>query len=160
MAWYYNPRSPSFRHEEKFVSVTTAKVLTTGDTIFTIGGSAPILITALFSLCTTACDGTASTLKWTADGTVGAATDFSAASASLASFAAGGIAVCALTALSTAVIITGTAGVVLGPTTTNGVLVPVGIITTTIATGPTTGKFIHFMRYKPFSDDTTVVPAF
>lgn len=159
MPWYYDPRSPSFRHEEKCIQTTTAATLVTGTTIFNVKNG-PVVITELVSYCIVVCDTTAATLRWSADGDVGAAATFTGISASLASFAAGGAVVCDFTALTTAPIITGTAGVVLAATKTNGILVPAGIITTTIASGPTTGTFLHYMRFKPLTPLATVVPAF
>lgn len=159
MAWYYDPRSPSFRHEEKCVQTTTAATLITGTTIFNVKNG-PVIITELVSFCIAACDTTAATLQWSADGDVGAAATFTGASASLASFAAGGAIVCSFAALTTAPIITGTAGVVLASVKTNLILVPAGIITSTVGSGPTTGTFTHYMRYRPLTPLATVVPAF
>src|SRR6185369_1452642 len=95
---------------------TGAALLVDGTTVFTVGGG-PILITHLVSYVIVGGDTTAATLKWNADGTVGAATDFTGASSSLASLAAGGIVYCNSTAINTAPVITQTAGVALaGPT--------------------------------------------
>lgn len=143
---------------ERNASTTTAAVMVTGTTIFTVAG-APILITELVSHCVTVCDGTASTLQWSADGTVGGAVTFTAASASLASFAAGGFVACNFTALSTAPDLT-VASVGLASVKTRGVIVMPGIITTTIGVGSTTGTFNHYMRYQPLGLGVTVTPAF
>jgi hypothetical protein len=143
-------KNPQWQHEEKSIQTDTARTLITGTTIFRVVGG-PIIITQLVSYCITACDGTAATLQWSADGDVGAAATFTGASGSLASFAAGGIINCNFVALTTAPIITGTAGVVLSGISTTGINVPAGIITTTIGSGPTTGTFLHFMRYTPMS---------
>jgi hypothetical protein len=143
----------------KTANTSVAAVMVTGTTIFTVAGG-PIFIDELVSLCLTANDATASTLKWIADGTVGAATDITGASASLASFAAGGMVVCNFTALSTAPDLI-TAGVGLASVKTRGVIVPAGIIATTIAVGSTTGTWNHFMRWRPMANlETTVTPAF
>lgn len=142
---------------------TGAALLVTGATVFTVAGG-PILITHLLSYVIVGGDSTAATLKWNADGTVGAATDFTAASSSLASLAAGGVVYCNFTALNTAPVITQTAGVALaGPTTSTGggIYVPAGIITMVIGSGPTvTATYQHFMRWIPLARSVTVTPAF
>lgn len=143
---------------EKSTQTTNAAVLVNGTTIFRINGG-PIIVTDLISYSTTLCDGTASTLQWSADGDVGAATTFTGASASLAAFAAGGAIVCSFVALSTAPIITGVTGVVLSGAVSTGVVIPAGIITTVVGVGSTTGKFLHYLRYKPMSSNSVVVAA-
>jgi hypothetical protein len=141
------------------VVATTAAVMVTGTTIFTIVGG-PIQIWALVSECVTANDTTASTLQWSADGTVGAAATFTGATASLASAAAGTFSICNFTALTTAPDLT-TTGVALGPVAArSGIIVPAGIITSTIAVGSTTGTWRHFMRFHPLGPNVTVTPAF
>lgn len=144
-------------------TVTGAALLATGTTVFTVAGG-PIRITDLFSYVIVGGDTTAATLQWSADGTVGAATVFTAASSSLASLAAGGIVYCNFTALNTAPVITQTAGVALaGPTTSTGggIYVPAGIITMTIGSGPTvTATYQHFMRWIPMARGVTVTAAF
>jgi hypothetical protein len=111
----------------------------------------------LYSYCNTVCDATAATLQWSADGDVGAAATFTGASASLASFAAGGVVACNFVALTTAPIITGTAGVTLKSTA--GIIVPAGIITIVVGSGPTTGTFLHYLRFTPMSTSSNVLVA-
>jgi hypothetical protein len=54
-----------------------------------------------------------------------------------------------------------TAGVGLGPVLARGVIVPAGIITTTIGSGPTTtGTYKHYLRYRPLGTGITVTAAF
>jgi hypothetical protein len=143
----------------KVANTSVAAVMVTATTIFTVTGG-PIFIEELISLCVTANDATASTLQWSADGTVGAATTFTGASASLASFAAGGMVVCNFTAIGTAPDLI-TAGVGLASVKTRGIIVPAGIITTTIGVGSTTGTWNHFMRWRPMGGpEVTVTPAF
>jgi hypothetical protein len=142
-----------YDQSEKAV-VKAAATLVNGTTAFTIAGG-PILITELISVCVTANDTTASTLRWSADGTDGAATTFTGASASLASAAAGDMLICNFTAASTAPDIV-TAGVGLASVKTRGIIVPAGIITTTIAIGSTTGTWTHNLRYKPLARGVTV----
>lgn len=142
---------------------TGAALLTTGTTVFAVAGG-PIRIIDLVSYVIVGGDSTAATLQWSADGTVGAATTFTGASSSLASLAAGGIVYCNLTALTTAPVITQTAGVALaGPTTSTGggIYVPAGIITMTIGSGPTvTATYSHYMRWVPLARGVTVTAAF
>lgn len=144
-------------------TATGASILTNNVTVFTVTGG-PIRITDLVSYCIVGGDAAASTLKWAADGTVGAATDFTGASGSLANFAAGGIVYCNFTALNTAPVITGTAGVALfGPTTSTGggIYVPAGIIKMVIGTADsTTGTYKHFLRWVPLGPGVSVSAAF
>lgn len=141
-------------------STTVAATLVTGTTIFTIAGG-PILVQNLVSVCVTTNDATASTLRWSADGTLGSATTFTGASASLASLVAGDLVVCNFTALTTApdIMSTGTSAT-LGAVLTRGIILPAGIITTTIAVGSTTGTWNHILSYLPLSSTTTVTAAF
>lgn len=145
------------------VTATGAAILTDGVTVFTISGG-PIRIADLVSYVIVGGDATAATLKWNADGTVGAATDFTGASASLANLAAGGIVYANFTALNTALVITQTAGVALaGPTTSTGggIYVPEGIIKMVIGSGPTvTATYKHYMRWVPLAPGVTVTAAF
>lgn len=143
---------------EERVSVSTAQLLVTGTTIFTVVGS-PIFLVELVSLCMVGSDSTAATLQWSADGTVGAATVFTAASASRANQAAGDMIVCNFTALSTAPDLV-TAGVGLASVKTRGVIVPAGIITTTVGSGPTTtATYIHYLRFKPLGTGCSVTAS-
>lgn len=134
------------------VAVSSAQLLVTGTTIFTVTGG-PIIIWDLLSYCTVTCEATAFTLQWSVDGsaTGQAATTISAASGSLSAFAAGGVVYNNFTTINTAPVITQTAGVALrGPTTSTGggIYAPAGIITTTIGSGPSaTGMFQHYMRW-------------
>lgn len=143
---------------DKSVATATAATMVTATTIFTVAGG-PIKILELISLCVTANDATASTLQWSADGTVGAATVFTGATASLASAIAGTMAVCNFTATSTAPDLI-TAGVGLAAVVTRGIIVPAGIITTTIGVGSTTGTWKHYLRYRPLATGITVTAAF
>jgi hypothetical protein len=51
-------------------------------------------------------------------------------------------------------------GVGLAGVTTRGIIIPAGIITTTIAVGSTTGRWLHYMRFKPLGLGIRVEPAF
>ena len=140
-------------------SVTVPVVMVNGDTIFTITGG-PIQIVALQSICVTANNGTASTLQYSSPPTVGDATVFSGASASLASAAAGSVVTLAPTALSTAPTLTAASagGVVLGTDVANRIIVQAGTITVVIGVGSTTGTWRHCLRYVPLTSDSLVTP--
>jgi hypothetical protein len=129
-----------------------AAVMVNGTTVFTITGG-PILILQIGCLCISANDGTASTLQYSADGTVGSATTITGASASLASAAAGTIVAAVPGTLATAPALyangVGLAGTV-------GIIVPAGIITTTIGVGSTTGTWRQFIRWMPLVNDVSV----
>lgn len=146
-----------------YVTSAGAHILTNGLTVFTVAGG-PIRVIDLVSYCIVGGDAAASTLQWSADGTVGAATTFTGASSSLTTFIAGGIVYCNFTALTTAPVITQTAGVALaGPTTSTGggIYVPAGIITMVIGgADSTTGTYAHYMRWVPLAGGVTVTAAF
>lgn len=138
---------------DKAVTNTTA-VLVNGTTLFTIAGG-PIEILSLVARCVTGNDGTASTLQWSADPTDGAAVTISAASASIASVAAGGMVTFQGTTLATAPLVSAS-GANIAQTVTNGVVVGAGIITSVVGVGSTTGTWQHHMRYRPLSRGVTV----
>ena len=131
---------------------SAAAVMVTGTDIFTISGG-PIQILALGAVCITANNGTASTLQYRADGTDGAATTITGASASLASAAAGTIVAAVPGTLATAPAVYA-AGVGIGATVP--IIVPAGIIEIVVGVGSTTGTWRHFMRYKPLAEGVTV----
>lgn len=131
---------------------TAAATMVNGTTIFTIAGG-PIYILQIGSLCITANNATASTLQYSADGTDGAATTITGASASLASLTAGNMVAAVPGTLATAPAIY-TNGVGIGATVP--ILVPAGIITIVVGVGSTTGTWRHFMRYKPLTTGVTV----
>lgn len=122
-----------------------AAVLMNGTTIFTIAGG-PIIIEEILAICVTANNATASTLQFSADGTDGAATTITGASATLASAAVGTIVATVPGTLTTAPAIyvngVGIAGTV-------GIIVPAGVITTVVGVGSTTGTWQLQMRYRP-----------
>lgn len=136
---------------EKSISTPAAVIANGAATIFTIAGG-PIEVIELLSVCVTANDGTATTLKYTSDPTDGAATDVSAASASLASVAAGTTVLCTGTFASAATVTTN--GTVAGGTTK--FTVTAGVLQAITATGPTTGTWTHHLRYKPLARGVTV----
>lgn len=145
-----------FNQMEKGISGSDA-VMVNADTIFTIAGG-PIEIMELVSECITLNDATASTLQYSADPTVGAATTISGASASLANAAAGSGVVLNQTALATAPDLidplVGLTGV-----NAKGIVVGAGIITVVIGVGSTTGTWRHHLRYRPLRRGVTVTAA-
>jgi|CXWL01.1.fsa_nt_gi hypothetical protein len=146
----------TFMVAERAVESSTA-VMVNANTVFTISGG-PIQIVDLVSICVTANDGTASTMQWQSVPTVGTATTFSGASASLASATAGTTVRLAPTALSTAPVIVAAAsgGVQLGTNVANHIDVKDGTLKLVIGVGSTTGTWKHILRYKPLSPSSTV----
>lgn len=125
-------------------AVKSAAVMTNGLTLFTVA-NAPILIFGLVSLCVTANDGTASTLQYSVTPTTGAgAQTISAASASLASAAAGASVSLIGTALNTAALLSAN-GPNLGATAP--IFCPIGTVTAVIGVGSTTGTWEHHLYY-------------
>lgn len=143
-------------YSEKFATKAAA-VMVNGDTVFTIANG-PIIILDLLSECITANNGTASTMQWQSNPTVGSATAISGASASLASVAAGATVRLAPTALSTAPVISLAAagGVQLGTNVSNYITIQPGTLKLVIGTGSTTGTWKHFIRYQPLATGITV----
>lgn len=141
---------------EKMVG-TVAAVMVNGNIVWTIAGG-PIIIFDILSECITANDATGSTMQWQSVPTVGTATTFSGASASLVSATAGTTVRLAPTALSTALTIVAASagGVQLGLNVANEITVMPGTIKLVIGTGSTTGTWRHYLRYKPFTAGVTV----
>jgi len=147
----FSPYTDDWDLAEKSISTSTAAVMVNGTDIFTISGG-PIIILELLSVCVTANDATASTLQWRADGTDGAATTFTGATATLASAAAGTIVATQFTATTTApVLYTAGVGISRPTSTAHGMIVPAGIIEMVIGVGSTTGTWRHYLRYRPMA---------
>ena len=129
-----------------------ASTMVSGTTVFTVSGG-PIQIISIGAICVTANGATASTLQYSADGTDGSAATITGASASLANAAAGTIVVSVPGTLATAPALyangVGIAGTV-------NIIVPAGIITTTIGVGSTTGTWKHFIRYMPLTPNSII----
>ncbi len=132
--------------------VRGAATLVNGTTVFTITNG-PILIKQIIAVCKTANNATASTLQFSADGTDGSAATITGASASLANAAAGTIVATVPGTLATAPALyangVGIAGTV-------GIIVPAGIITTTVGVGSTTGTWQLIIRYESLGGDVEV----
>ena len=141
----------------KCFGYTVPKVMVNGDVLWTITGG-PILIIELLSICVTANDATASTMQYQSVPTVGTATTFSGASATLASATAGTTVRLAPTALSTAPIIVAASagGVQLGTNVANRITVQDGTIKLVIGVGSTTGTWKHALRYWPLTTDSII----
>lgn len=136
---------------------TVPAVMTNGMTVFTLTGG-PIRIEEIISTCVSANDATASTMQWSSTPTVGSATVFSGASASLANATAGTNVRLAPTALSTAPVIVAASagGVQLGTNVANRIIVKEGIITLVIGVGSTTGTWKHAILYTPLTPDSLI----
>jgi hypothetical protein len=132
--------------------------MVTADVIFTITGG-PIMINEILSECVTANDATASTMQYKSNPGNATAATISGASASLASFAAGGTIRLAPTALTTAPILalTGAGGVHLGLDEANRIIVQAGTLSVVIAVGSTTGTWKHYIRYTPLSPNSVIL---
>jgi hypothetical protein len=152
-----------YDQDEKVVTTTTAATMPQATTtIFTVAGG-PILIRDLISFCITSNNANAATQQWSFDGTLGAATTISAASASLASLVAGDMTILDMTALSTAVrIMTTTASAALAAASEHiGIyLNGAGVLQNIIGTAATTGTWNHLLRYRPLARGVTVTAAF
>ena len=137
---------------------SNTKTMVNADIVFTVAGG-PIIIVDILSICITANDATASTAQWQTVPTVGTATAFSGATASLASATAGSSFRLAPTALATAPPIVTAAGggaLQLGTNVANRITVGAGTIKLVIGVGSTTGTWKHYLRYQPLSPSSTV----
>lgn len=144
------------------VTVTGAGLLVDGATVFTIAGGF-IRITDLFSINVVDSDSAASTIQWSADGTLGSAVTITGASASTASVAPGGIVNCNFTALTTAPVIAADGVALQGPTTSTGgsVIIPAGALKLVIGgADTTTSTWRHVMRWLPLGPGVTVSAAY
>jgi hypothetical protein len=140
---------------DKIAKSTVAKVMTNGDTIFTVTGD--ILVFGLASECYTANGASATTIQYQVVNAGGTAT-MSGVSASLANAAAGTSVVAQLGTLANAPVVTAAVGVGVFPW--GAVRIPGGsTINLVVATGPTTGTWSHYITYKLFEAGATVVAA-
>ncbi len=140
--------------QERFATSATA-VLADGTTIFTIAGG-PIQVLSLISECVVGGDSQAATVQYSATATGLSAQTISGASASTANAGAHATVSLIGTALSTAAVYN-SKGVNLGMSPPGGVVIPVGVITTVIGSGPTTtGTWRHIIRYRPLVTGVTV----
>ena len=135
----------------------TARVLTDGETIFTVYGDIQIL--SLISECYAANSALATTLAYTfVNGNNSATIALSAASASLASKPAGTVAALSATsALGEATVVSSNQAGAIMNTASRGVRITTGTIKTTVATGPSTGTWKHYLKYDPLEDGAYVM---
>jgi hypothetical protein len=137
--------------EKSFIK--PAATLVNGTTVFTVSGG-PIAIISIGCICITANNSTATTLQYSADGTDGAATTITGASATLANATAGTIVHSDQGNLATALAIH-VNGV--GITTVSPqILVPAGVITTVVGVGSSTGTWQHYIRYVPLTPNSII----
>ena len=140
-------------------AVTAASaVITNGDTIFTIAGG-PIAILQLQSVCIATNSGTGCTIQYQSAPTVGTATTFSGASASMTSMVAGATVTLNHTALSTApdIVLANAGGMPLGANVANQIIVQAGTIKLVVGSGPSVGTFKHYIAYYALAPGVTVV---
>jgi hypothetical protein len=142
---------------DKCVWTTAAVPSGSAVTIFTVAGG-PVEILLMGSICVTANDATAATLKYSIDPTGAiAATDM-------------GMGACGSTANAPVnAMIIAPYGSAVGTTysatlsaasATVGYIVPAGVITYTVGSGPMTGTWRHFLRYRPLEPGATVTAGF
>lgn len=133
---------------------SASQTLSSGATIFTVANG-PVAILSLQSVCQNEnSGGAATTVQWRNAPTVGTANTFTGASASLASAVAGSTVSLDGTALTTAPTVLLTGGAQLDAI--RSIIVQAGVITTTVANGPSTGSYIHYIRYCPLTPTAVV----
>ena len=147
-------RLEDIQYTEKVVMHSAAVIADATATIFTVAGG-PIEVQNIISVCVSGNDATATLLKYTADPTNGSAVDLCAASATLASAAAGTIVNITGTLANPAVIAAN--GVAISQA--GKVVVPAGVIQTITSGGATTGTWTHHLYYKPLAKGVTVTAA-
>ena len=141
---------------EQCTKSTVTGALATG-AIFTVANG-PILVVGIHAVCTTANGAAATTLQFRSSPTVGTATTFSGASASLISVAAGTIVNLNKTALSTApdIVLQSAGGLPLGTNVANYIVIQAGTIDA-VVTNATTGAWSFYIRWMPYAPTVTVV---
>jgi hypothetical protein len=136
------------------VLMTTPKVMTTGDIIFTTSGD--ILMFALLSECYTVNSAAAATVQYSVtNNNTATTTAISGVSASLASAAVGVSIITQLGALANVPVVTTASGVGVFPW--GAVRIPGNSqIKLVVATGPTTGTWKHYIKYQQLEAGATV----
>jgi hypothetical protein len=127
------------------IAVTSTKNLVNGDTLFNVFGD--IQIVSLVSECIATGTPAASTLQYQAAPAVGAAATFSGASASMISCVAGS-SIQMADGMTTAPIIE-ISGANNAGTYPLAAFCPEGAIKAVVGSGPTSGTWRHYIRYKP-----------
>ena len=138
------------------ITKTSPKVMVNGDVIFTVVGDVQIL--SLLSECITGNNATASTLQYSSTTSLAQTQTITGASATLASAIAGTTVVTPGAALTDIPVIS-VSGITLN-TTSRGIRLPSGTITTVIGVGSTTGTWQHYVRWEPLEDGVYIIPAF
>jgi hypothetical protein len=136
---------------------TSAAVMSTALTIFNVVGNVQII--SLMSECSTTNGASASTLAYSAVSPSGT-TALTSASTSLANVAVGYSVIMANASAVGEAPLQGLSGVLLN-SASRGVRIPSGTaIKTTIATGPTTGTWKHYIRWEPLEQGAYITAAF
>lgn len=136
-----------------FVAAKDAAIISNGAALFTISGG-PVLLKQIVGICVTDNDATASTVRFLFTPTVGAPVNLSVASASVASSVAGNSIVLPAQAFSSAPTLS--TGSAVNVVDSNVVVIPEGVISTTVGVGPTTGTWKWYFRYFPLTTGSTV----
>jgi len=132
----------------------SSQMLSSGATLFTIANG-PVAIISMQAVCQSEnSGGAATTLQWRNAPTVGTANTFTGASATLASAVAGSTVSLDGTALTTAPTVLLTGGAQLSAI--REIIVQAGTITSTVANGPSTASYIHYLRYRPLTPTAVV----
>lgn len=151
-----NPALSGSPQDSDHTAATSAKIMVSGDTIFTVVGD--IQIVSLVSECQTANGATASTLQFSSTTALGSTLALSNASTSLANVAAGySVAIAAGSSLAEAPI-QSASGIMLN-TASRGVRLPAGALKIVIGVGSTTGTWRHFIRYEPLLEGSYIIAA-
>lgn len=136
-----------------FTAAKDAAIISNGATLFTVS-SGPILLKQIIGICVTGNDVTATTVQFTHTPTVGAAVNISIASASIASRVAGDIIHFAAQAFTNAPTVATVAAS--NASDANGIILPEGVLSTTVGVGPTTGTWKWYIRYVPLTSNSMV----
>lgn len=136
-----------------FTAQKDAAIISNGASLFTVSGG-PILLKQIIGICVTDNNATASTVQFTLTPTVGAAVNLSIASASLASRVAGDIIILPAQSLASAPTVSTVAAV--NATDGNVMVIPEGVISTTVGVGSTTGTWKWYIRWFPLSNNASV----
>jgi hypothetical protein len=142
-----------FPDDREQLAESSIAVMVNGMSLFNYQGDIEIL--DLWSECQTPNDLTASTLQYSVTPTGLSVTTISAASASLASAAAGAMVALDGTTLAAAANLYAT-GVGLGQAARGINLIGGGAINAVIGVGSTTGTWKHYIRWRPLSNGASV----
>jgi len=130
-----------------------ARVLTNGETCFTVYGD--IQIISLVSECISTGTPAATTVQWQANPTVGAAATFTGASGSLVTAVAGSsLSVISGQAVAPSLIVSGANNTAANPL---AVWCQSGTIKSVVGTGPSTGTWAHYLAYIPLEPGAYVI---